>query len=70
MHYIFYDLIVVGRGIAAAAFINTLDLDQMFMWFRDGKTSRTPRILIVGEDDPWEGLRRKGWRTRTRRTTS
>jgi hypothetical protein len=38
MGHIFYDLIVVGQGTAAAAFVNTLDLDKLFPWFRD-KTS-------------------------------
>jgi hypothetical protein len=62
MSHIFYDLIVVGHGTAAAAFINTLDIDKMFPWFRDKASTRVPRILIVGEADPWAGQRgdRKG----------
>jgi hypothetical protein len=57
MAHIFYDLIVVGRGTAAAAFINTLDLDKLFPWFRDKTSKRVPRILIVGLADPWQGQR-------------
>jgi hypothetical protein len=57
MAHIFYDLIVVGRGTAAAAFVNTLDLDKIFPWFRDKASTRVPRILIVGQTDPWAGQR-------------
>jgi hypothetical protein len=57
MSHIFYDLIVVGHGTAAAVFINTLDIDKMFPWFRDRASTRVPRILIVGAADPWAGQR-------------
>ena len=62
MTHIFYDLIVAGRGTAAAAFVNTLDLDKLFPWLNEQGNQRVPKILIVGQTDPWAGQRgqRKG----------
>jgi hypothetical protein len=51
-----YDLIIVGRGTAAAAFANSLDLSKMFP--RMGEPSQA-RILVVGKADGWAGVRGK-----------
>ena len=51
-----YDLIVVGRGTAAAAYLDTADFDQLF------PMSKTITVLVVGEIDAWDP---KGPRGRT-----
>jgi hypothetical protein len=43
-----YDLIVVGRGTAAAAYLDTADFDQLF------PMSKTISVLVVGEIDAWD----------------
>ena len=42
-----YDLIVVGRGTAAAAYLDTADFETLF------PTSKEISVLVVGEDDAW-----------------
>jgi hypothetical protein len=49
-----YDLIIVGRGTAAAAFANTLDFETMFYWRDKPEDSQ---VLVIGDLDAWKGAR-------------